>query len=149
MGRLVKLSTCAVPALLLFSQSCSAVSGSPLGFAPHFPGLPITANLNGGHIHASPPSQPMTWPPSDTTTEPVVPPAPPPRGEGVASSPYGAGPASCTAERGRAACARAGAALDPGTTADCAAGGEGDEHETRSESEMGKVRSPHAPESAP
>src|SRR4051794_5176736 len=48
--RSVKLSTCAVPALLPLSQSCSAVSGSPFGFAPHFPGLPMTANLNGGQI---------------------------------------------------------------------------------------------------
>ena len=47
--RFVKLSACAVPALLLFSQSCSAVSGSPFGLAPHFPGLPMTANLKGGH----------------------------------------------------------------------------------------------------
>ena len=57
-GRLVKLSTCAVPALLLFNQSCSAVSESPFGFAPHFPALPMTANLKAGHMQASPPSQP-------------------------------------------------------------------------------------------
>ncbi|MES1205461.1 MAG: hypothetical protein ABUS79_05945 [Pseudomonadota bacterium] len=54
----MKLSACAVPALLLFSQSCNAVSGSPLGFAPHFPGLPMTASLKGGHMQASPPSHP-------------------------------------------------------------------------------------------
>ena len=48
--RLVKLSTRAVPALLLFSQSCKAVSGSPLGFAPHLPGLPRTATLSGGQV---------------------------------------------------------------------------------------------------
>lgn len=59
--RLVKLSTRAVPALLLFSQSCKAVSGSPLGFAPHLPGLPRTATLSGGQVQPSPPSQPTIW----------------------------------------------------------------------------------------
>src|SRR3954469_6467358 len=78
--RLLMLSTSAVPALLLLSQFCKAASGSPPGFAPHLPGLPMTASLKGGHMQASPPSQPTVSPSlaSEVNLPASLPPAPVP-----------------------------------------------------------------------
>ena len=60
------------------------------------------------------------------------------RGRWAAAGPDSGGSATCTADRGRAARARAGAPVDPGATADSSARRGGEEHEASRESEMGR-----------